>query len=162
LHSAFNQAFDHAYQLHSNDSYNCGPWVIEIARYFITTGALPSPGEIDIEKSRQEHQVDLRIIQSANIPQSKIEDGSSISNEEMPPLEEDIDRPDVPQTESSTFNDETSLLEEGKNDSIAGEASDAPSIEKEENDIRSQLSTEDHKEEKPSHGTPATPILFSM
>ena len=42
------------------DGYNCGPWVVEIARSLVTTGQLPL--SLDIQQARLQHQQDLQHI----------------------------------------------------------------------------------------------------
>ena len=42
---------------YQQDHFNCGPWIIELAKYFATNGVFPTPGTIDINvKPREHHQ----------------------------------------------------------------------------------------------------------
>ena len=43
------------------DSYNCGPWIVEILRYIRANGRLPQLGNIDIDARRSEHRDILNI-----------------------------------------------------------------------------------------------------
>lgn len=38
-----------------NDGFNCGPWVVELLRFFVVNKRFPVAGEIDIGAKRQEH-----------------------------------------------------------------------------------------------------------
>jgi tetratricopeptide (TPR) repeat protein len=51
-----------------HDGYNCGPWIVEIARSFLNAGVIPEEGEVDIEAARGEHREQLAIIRAADIP----------------------------------------------------------------------------------------------
>lgn len=50
-----------------HDGYNCGPWIVEIARYFMNKGHLPGDGEIDIQPSRAIHRGILATNESKSI-----------------------------------------------------------------------------------------------
>ena len=43
------------------DTYNCGPWIVEILRYIRTNGRPPQLGDIDIDARRSEHRGILNI-----------------------------------------------------------------------------------------------------
>jgi len=50
-----------------HDGYNCGPWIVEIARSFLSLGVIPQDGEVDIEAARVEHREQLGIIRAADV-----------------------------------------------------------------------------------------------
>lgn len=43
-------------QVYQNDGYNCGPWIVELARHFSEHGSFPQPEAVDIDAQRQEQQ----------------------------------------------------------------------------------------------------------
>ncbi len=53
------------------DSYNCGPWIVEILKYIRANGRLPQLGDIDIDARRGEHR-DILNIPTLNLSTQRI------------------------------------------------------------------------------------------
>jgi hypothetical protein len=61
-----------------DDGYNCGPWVVEAARYLVLTGAILNKDYSDrIAKSRLEHRVVLQEIKSKTVVDKNIDQSTS-------------------------------------------------------------------------------------